>query len=187
MCVSLIFKRQIGKWEGLLIVTHPIMVISCYTRSMLPAVLYTCIHAHLRRVISMQVETLRWDKKFTGMKTAASLEENVLHCKALLLHCHGNGEESMCWSQSLKVTQSLHVLIIPLPYERNITSLVSMMKIHIRSFQPVHLSNEHGEPAIKVKTRKWTAHIAGFINHESSWWGLISDYYMGILFLAWPI
>lgn len=126
-------------------------------------------------------------QKFTGMKTAASLEENVLHCKALLLHCHGNGEESMCWSQSLKVTQSLHVLIIPLPYERNITSLVSMMKIHIRSFQPVHLSNEHGEPAIKVKTRKWTAHIAGFINHESSWWGLISDYYMGILFLAWPI
>lgn len=84
------------------------------------------------------------------MKAAMSLCEN----KALLLHHHGNDEESMCWSHSLKVTQYLHVLIIPSPYERNITSLVSMMKIHIRSFQPVYFSNEHGEPAIKVKTRK---------------------------------
>lgn len=65
--------------------------------------------------------------------------EKTLHCKALLLHYHGNGEESVkCWSQNLKVTQSIHVLIIPLCYERNITSLVSMMKIHIRSSQSVY-------------------------------------------------
>lgn len=109
------------------------------------------------------------ERKSTGMKTAVSLWENTPHYKALLppppllllllLHCHGNGGESMCWSQSLKVTQYLHVLIISAPYEKNITSLVSMMKIRIRSLQSVHCSNEHGEPAIKVKTRKWTTRI----------------------------
>lgn len=100
------------------------------------------------------------DTKSTGMKTAVSFWENARRCKAPLLHFHGNGGESMkCWSQSLKVTQSIHVLIIPLPYERNIASLVRVMKTHIRSFQAVYLFIEHGEPAVEVKTRKWTAHI----------------------------
>lgn len=69
------------------------------------------------------------------------------------------GERESVGSQNVKVTQSIHVLIIPLPYERNITSLVSMMKIHIRSFQPVYFSSEHKELAIRVKTRKWTAYL----------------------------
>lgn len=80
---------------------------------------------------------LRWklweETTSSGMKAAESVWESSLHCKALLLHHHSNGEECTCWSHSLKVTQYLHVLIIPPPYERNITSLVSMMKIQIRS------------------------------------------------------
>lgn len=58
----------------------------------------------------------RWklwgEKKNIQQKTAVSFWENT-HCKALLLHYHGNSEESIkCWSQSLKVTQFIHVLII---------------------------------------------------------------------------
>lgn len=142
--------------------------------SMLPGWLYTYIHTLSSLCRGAAVRSfpcrskLLQERKSTGMKTAVSLRENTPHCKALLppplllllLHCHDNGEESMCWSQSLKVTQYLHVLIISTPYEKNITSLVSMMKIRIRSLQSVHcFSNEHGEPAIKVKTRKWTARI----------------------------
>lgn len=158
--------------------------------SMLPDWRYTYIHTHLRANVkfsnsqlppaplcrgaavgSFPCRSKLWEeRKSTRMKTAVSLWENTPHCKALLppppppllllLHCHGNGGESMCWSQSLKVTQYLHVLIISAPYEKNITSLVSMMKIRIRSLQSVHcFSNEQREPAIKVKTRKWTARI----------------------------
>lgn len=111
-------------------------------------------------VISMQVESLR-ENKTTGMKTAPSLWEKqsytVRRCSSITM-----ATVKRAWSvgsQNLKVTQSIHVLIIPLPYERNITSLVSMMKIHIRSFQPVYFSSEHKELAIRVKTRKWTAYL----------------------------
>lgn len=131
-----------------------------------------------------------WEEtKSIGTKTAVSFWEKTLHCKALLLHYHGNGEESMCWSQTLKVTQSIHVLIIPLPYERNITSLVSMMKIHIRSFQPVYKSNEHRDRAIKVKTRKWTAHILVSLTKtrvDEAWFQIITwAYYLWLGLFKW--
>lgn len=171
---------------------------------MLPDLLHTCIHVELHAnrnkfcqlsfslplslsaVATQAVGSFpcRWElweeTKSAGMKTAVSLWENSLHCKAPLLHYHGNGEESMCWSQSLKVTQYLHVLIISPPYERNITSLASMMKTHIRSFQPVYLSSEHGEPAIKFKTRKWTAHILVSLTNtqvDEAWFQTITYYF----------
>lgn len=134
------------------------------------ALTQTCVHIRVRLsqfyfslcsgptsswVISMQVESFRENKNHWNENCTEIERKTLVHCKALLQHRHGNGEESMkCWSQNLKVTQSIHVLIIPLPYERNITSLVSMMKIHIRSFQPVYFSSEHKELAMRVKTRK---------------------------------
>lgn len=92
---------------------------------------------------------LRWklwgETTSNGMKAAESVWESSRHYKALLLHHHSNGEECMCWSHSLKVTQYLHVLIIPPRYERNITSRVSMMKTHIRSagqcVSPMNMEN----------------------------------------------
>ena len=84
-------------------------------------------------IISIQVESLSKRKNPLEWKLCRASEKT--RCKELLQHCHGNGEESMkCWSQSLKVTQSLHVLIIPLFYERNITFHLSTMKMYIWSF-----------------------------------------------------
>lgn len=165
--------------------------------------LYSCTLVCLHKILSLPLSlcsgyktcSFLWRQKLweetksAGMKATMSVWENILNWKALLLYYHGNGEENMCWSHSLKVTQYLHVLIIPPLYERNITSLVSMMKIHIRSFQPVYLSSENREPAVKVKIRKWTAHILVSLTKTSvdeAWFQTITwIYYFRLDLFKW--
>lgn len=109
-------------------------------------------------VISMQVGTLRGDKIRWNENCSELVRKwSTLQGAAAALPWQRWGEHALeSESQGYSISSCFNNIS---PYERNITSLASMMKIHIRSFQPVYLSNEHGEPAIKFKTRKWTAHI----------------------------
>lgn len=123
-----------------------------YPRKHIWSQLYFCNGGSSSWVIFNAVGKFQRKQNPLKWKLCWAFEKAPRRCKKLLQRYHGNGKESMkCWSQRLKVTQSIHVLIIPLPYERNITFFLSMMKINIRSFQQVYLSNEYKELQTRLR------------------------------------
>lgn len=151
-----------------------------------PLCMHTCTHAYMRTaanpvgafsppslcsrctrcwVISRQVETLRggeigWNENCSGLvRKQPALQGAAAAATAAALPWQRRGEHVLeSESQGYSISSCFNNII---PYERNITSLVSMMKIHIRSFQPrICPMNAENPPSRGTQENEW--HVSRF-------------------------